>query len=361
MRKLNLKEFCKVAVFMVLVVFLSSSCKKNDPINPVTLTNTITLSSAAGTNSQTNFINTAITTITYTTTGATGITFSGLPAAVSGAWSGNVVTISGTPIAAGIFNYTVTLLGGSGNVNATGTITVAPLNTVGAGSATPTLVINTALTSITHATTGATGIGVATGLPTGVIAAWSANVITISGTPTASGIFNYSIPLTGGYGNINATGTITVTPFVEPVNTDYVGTWMVIAPFTTDYGDISLKKIITFTDRSVAQLGQLQILSNTWMNYVSMKGSLSVNGNLMTVSITELGMSSSNSLGIPTGDIISYQSGSAEFDKLLSDTGQPGTFSSQYSVLGNQLTLKTDANFDGDYLDANEITVYTKQ
>ena len=35
-------------------------------------------------------------------------------------------------------------------------------------------------------------------------------MITISGTPTASGTFNYSIPLTGGCGNVSATGTITV-------------------------------------------------------------------------------------------------------------------------------------------------------
>jgi hypothetical protein len=35
-------------------------------------------------------------------------------------------------------------------------------------------------------------------------------VITISGTPTATGTFNYTIPLTGGCGSVNATGTITV-------------------------------------------------------------------------------------------------------------------------------------------------------
>jgi hypothetical protein len=38
-------------------------------------------------------------------------------------------------------------------------------NTAGAASASPTLCANTALASITHATTGATGIGTATGLP----------------------------------------------------------------------------------------------------------------------------------------------------------------------------------------------------
>jgi hypothetical protein len=72
--------------------------------------------------------------------------------------------------------------------------------------------INTALTAITHTTTGATGIGSATGLPAGVTAAWASNTITISGTPTVDGTFNYSIPLTGGCGSVSATGTITVNP-----------------------------------------------------------------------------------------------------------------------------------------------------
>jgi hypothetical protein len=49
-------------------------------------------------------------------------------------------------------------------------------------------------------------------LPAGVTAAWAANTITLSGTPTASGTFSYSIPLTGGCGTVNATGTITVKP-----------------------------------------------------------------------------------------------------------------------------------------------------
>ncbi|MFM8486969.1 MAG: hypothetical protein ACKOCH_11575, partial [Bacteroidota bacterium] len=41
-----------------------------------------------------------------------------------------------------------------------------------------------AMTNITHATTGATNIGTATGLPPGVTAHWASNVITISGTPS---------------------------------------------------------------------------------------------------------------------------------------------------------------------------------
>ncbi|MCP4309917.1 MAG: hypothetical protein GY790_01520, partial [Bacteroidetes bacterium] len=59
------------------------------------------------------------------------------------------------------------------------TATIVIVNTVGAASSTPTLCINTALTAITHTTTGATGIGAATGLPAGVSALWAGNTITI--------------------------------------------------------------------------------------------------------------------------------------------------------------------------------------
>jgi len=59
-------------------------------------------------------------------------------------------------------------------------------------------------------TTGATGIGVATGLPPDITATWSNNSIKIYGIPVVGGTFNYIIPLTGGCGSVNATGTISV-------------------------------------------------------------------------------------------------------------------------------------------------------
>ena len=178
---------------------------------------TITVSAnntvGAASSTPTLCISTVLTPITHATTGATGIGVAvGLPAGVTAAWAANTITISGTPTAAGVFNYTIPLSGGCGPVlNATGTITVSANNTVGAASSTPTLCISTVLTPITHATTGATGIGVAAGLPAGVTAAWAANTITISGTPTAAGVFPYTIPLAGGCGPVlNAIGTITV-------------------------------------------------------------------------------------------------------------------------------------------------------
>jgi hypothetical protein len=84
-------------------------------------------------------------------------------------------------------------------------------NTAGMPSSNPELCINTAITPvITIATTGATGIGEPSGLPDGVTAMWAADVITISGTPTVSGMFDYMIPLTGGCGDVSAEGSINV-------------------------------------------------------------------------------------------------------------------------------------------------------
>ncbi|MEA1886876.1 MAG: hypothetical protein U9N72_06680, partial [Bacteroidota bacterium] len=177
--------------------------------------NTITLSSEAGTDNQEVCINTAITPITYTTTGATGATFSGLPTGVSGSWSADQVTISGIPTASGTFDYTVTLTGGCGDITATGSIAVNPDNTITLSSAAGTdnqeVCINTAITDITYTTTGATG-ATFSGLPTGVSGSWSADQVTISGIPTASGTFDYTVTLTGGCGDITATGSIAVNP-----------------------------------------------------------------------------------------------------------------------------------------------------
>ena len=89
-----------------------------------------------------------------------------------------------------------------------GCLTVA--NAASVASSMPTLCAGIPMPPITHATSGATGIGVASGLPAGVTATWSSNTITISGTPENLGTFSYSIPLTGGSATGNAEGIITV-------------------------------------------------------------------------------------------------------------------------------------------------------
>ena len=114
----------------------SWTATSNWRIRPVVYANTgnlipsMTLSSAAGTEVQTKCINTSITPITYNTVGATGATFSGLPAGVTGIWANNTVTISGSSTVAGTFTYTVNLIVGCNAVSATGSLTINDVPTI---------------------------------------------------------------------------------------------------------------------------------------------------------------------------------------------------------------------------------------
>ncbi|MFN6225236.1 MAG: cohesin domain-containing protein, partial [Bacteroidota bacterium] len=182
----------------------------------------ITLSSAPSTTNQAICQNTNIANILYATTAATGATVTGLPAGVTGAWANNTVTISGTPTATGTFNYTVTLSGCTGGTGtSSGTLTVNPNNTItlssAAGSNAQNLTIGTAITNITYTTTRATGANFS-GLPAGVTGTWASNTVAISGTPTATGTFNYTVTMTGGCtnGTNTATGSIAVSAPAGP-------------------------------------------------------------------------------------------------------------------------------------------------
>ena len=159
-----------------------------------------------GTNNQTICNGTAITNITYSTTGATGATVTGLPSGVTGNWSAGVVTISGTPTATGTFDYTVTLTGGCGAVTANGTINVnaLPVTSVITGSATPACSATGVAYSVTptagstYTWTVPTGATVATGQGTnsitvnfgttnGNVAVTERNAAGCNGTPSNTG------------------------------------------------------------------------------------------------------------------------------------------------------------------------------
>ena len=175
---------------------------------------TLALSSAAGSNNQTVCIGATLATpLTFAVAnGATGATVSGLPPGMNGAFAGTTFTISGTPTTAGPFNYTVTTVGGCSTATQTGTITVSPLATIGltSGPNIQAVCVGTAITNVTYAVangaTGATGLT----LPPGVTATFAGSTLTISGTPSVPGIYNYTVSTTGGCGVASLTGTITV-------------------------------------------------------------------------------------------------------------------------------------------------------
>jgi gliding motility-associated-like protein len=110
---------------------LIGGCAIADKLGDINVTpeNTITLSSAATTDSQSICIGNNITTIEYTTVGATGFTITGLPTGVQAVFQSNKIKITGTPSVTGVFNYTISLVGGCGQVNKTGTVIINSLPT----------------------------------------------------------------------------------------------------------------------------------------------------------------------------------------------------------------------------------------
>lgn len=202
-----------------LLVETSTGCEGTLFVFPVVVLQdgTINLSSPAGTDNQTVCINTPITNITYAVGGSSnGGSVSGLPPGVTGSYAGGVVTITGTPTVAGLFTYTVTTTGPCINPTATGTINVVPDATItlssAPGSDNQSLCINTPIIPITYAVGASGNGGNVTGLPAGVTGVFAGGVITISGTPTVAGTFNYTATATGSCASATATGTITVTP-----------------------------------------------------------------------------------------------------------------------------------------------------
>jgi hypothetical protein len=87
----------------------------------------IDLTSAPATANQTICLNDPIANITYQTAGdATNVTTTGLPLGLTVGYNTNILTISGTPIETGTFNYTVETVGCSPNLTLTGVIIINP-------------------------------------------------------------------------------------------------------------------------------------------------------------------------------------------------------------------------------------------
>ena len=208
--------------------YYCSSALSAPAVLTVNLPGEITLSSAQGTDNQILCRNTALTNITYQVGGgATGVAISpaSLPSGLTSSYNSGVFTISGTPSVAGTFNYTVTTTGSvCGNPSLTGSITVQDDGTItlASGNENPTRCLDTELTDIVYTIGGnATGASITTGsLPPGVSGGFSGGSFRISGTPTSSGTYNYTVTTSGSTCvNPYRSGTITVTAEATLINT----------------------------------------------------------------------------------------------------------------------------------------------
>ncbi|WP_439487782.1 PKD-like domain-containing protein [Algoriphagus sp.] len=172
-------------------------------------------------------------------------------------------------------------------------ITILPEIDVDPANSDPILCLNVPQpVTIIHTSTGASGIaneGIpgANGLPLGISAAFNSATgdITISGTPTEAGSFNYTILVTGGCGSVSATGTITVDDPTYPITSievdnpavgsspPYVSSFTVYSPELTpgDYQIIySTSGANAITDQTISiivtTLGQFTFQSLPYSN-----------------------------------------------------------------------------------------------
>ncbi len=170
-----------------------------------------------------------ITPVTMTATGGTGTGYtfsaSGLPSGLTMSSSG---TISGTPTVSGTFNYTVTVTDSGGNKGTFNcSVTVAP-PPIAANCVTITAVQGVTITPVTMTATGGTGTGYtfsASGLPSGLTMSSSG---TISGTPTVSGTFNYTVTVkdsAGDTGTFHCSVTVGTTAPVAKDEFATIGFW----------------------------------------------------------------------------------------------------------------------------------------
>lgn len=176
---------------------------------------TLTFTSAPLSDSQTVCTNVAINPISYSYGGAaTGITVIGLPNGVTTSTTGNTLTISGTPIQAGTFNFLAITSGGVCSPDTlTGTINVeSPFITLVSPAYTNNqfICMNSPVDTIQYLISGVVStydlpIGSSTSITPG-----TPDTLSIFGTPSITGSYFYTIQYNGLCGNALVVGNVTV-------------------------------------------------------------------------------------------------------------------------------------------------------
>lgn len=154
--------------------------------------------------------------------GNDALTALSVPAAGQTVTAGNQVTITILRAPGGAtgggYSYTKTL-------TVTGVVSPACSNgtiTLTSGNNTQTVNQNASISNITYSIGGGANNASASGLPAGVTGSYSSGTFTISGAPSVTGSFPYTVTATGGCSNVTATGTITVNTVPPTVTTTTV-------------------------------------------------------------------------------------------------------------------------------------------
>lgn len=145
------------------------------------------------------------------TSGSPGVVFS----PTTGLTTTSTITNNTTTPTATNISYSVDAGGGCiVGTSTTVPVTVNPNAIITLTSGITNPCINAAFTPVTYSITGGgTGASITGGsLPPGILGSFSGGVYTISGTPTTSGTYNYTVGTSGNCTQTSANGTITVIP-----------------------------------------------------------------------------------------------------------------------------------------------------
>jgi hypothetical protein len=144
---------------------------------------------------------------------------------------------------------------------------------------------------------------------------------------------------------------------------DYVGTWDYSYRTLDGEDTLDVRDVLTLEADTYEEI--IQYRNETYMtslkSFAGIRGGLSVDGYTMKVSVNQLGISSADDNMMPTGSLMWYSKGSQEYYQLVSSLGVAESFSSDYSIAGDVMTMLVDLNHDGDFQDPGEVSIYDRQ
>ncbi|MCX6281034.1 MAG: LruC domain-containing protein [Bacteroidetes bacterium] len=229
-------------------------------------------------------VGTAVTPYVITATGTDPITYNAtnLPAGLS--YNSSTHTISGTPTAVGVVNVTLTADNNVGTDTKTlvYTITAPGSPPVITSSLTASATVNQAFSYIITASGTGTITYNASSLPAGLT--YNASTHTISGSPTAAGIYNIPISATNSWGSDNKTLVLTVgTP--PTINSALTATGTVGQQFSTYTVTASGSTPITYNATNLPAGLSFNASSNT------------INGTPSSQGVTNVTLTANNAYG----------------------------------------------------------------
>ncbi|MGA2888645.1 MAG: glycoside hydrolase family 6 protein [Terracidiphilus sp.] len=237
-------------------------------------------------------------------TGTVTYAASGLPSGVTAAFSDNVLTLSAGSTAT-VGSSIVTITGTSGSLTVTTTVALAitaqsvPSFTLSVSPASLSLVQGTSGTSTINVTpvNGFTGTVTyaASGLPSGVIASFSSNVLTLSASGTAT-VGSSLVTITGTSGGLIATTTVALTVTQQSSGISCHVTYSVVSQWTSAFSatlTVANTGTTAWTNPTLTWLfANGQVVSSGW------GGTLTQSGSVVSIA----GLNYGNPIAVGTSD-----------------------------------------------------------